>query len=70
MLRLQRKIGESILLILPDGRSIEVRFLGHAMGHRDHVRLGIKADRAIPVRRSEIPATVKCLQPHSPGEPS
>lgn len=49
MLVLSRKVGESIVI----GDSIEVHVL-ETKGRGRQVRLGISADRSIPVRRKEM----------------
>lgn len=52
MLILSRKVGESILLHLGDGRSIDVRLVEIPTKHR--VRLGITAPSEVVVVRNEL----------------
>lgn len=51
MLVLSRHAGEAIVIVLPDGRTVEITPLDIG-GNK--TRLGIKADRDIPVHRIEV----------------
>ena len=52
MLRLERRIGENLVIgPLPDGSMV---YLTVVDVKGDKVRLGIAADRSIPVHRAEI----------------
>ena len=51
MLALTRRIGESVILTLPDGRRVEVWF-GDKSG--DQVRFGIDAPDDVRIHRAEL----------------
>jgi len=54
MLCLTRKIGESIICTLEDGREVRIVLLDVRAGR---ARLGVEADRDVSVRRAELVAT-------------
>jgi len=60
MLVLTRRIGETLLI----GKDVTVTVLGVS---RQQVRIGIEADRSIPVHREEIYAKIR--HPRSPAAP-
>ena len=51
MLILTRRVGETIIQVLPDGKITETTVLG-VKGNQ--VRMGVNADKSIQVHRSEI----------------
>ena len=51
MLALTRRIGESVILTLPDGRRVEVTITDKSAGQ---VRLGIEAPKDVRIDREEI----------------
>lgn len=53
MLVLSRKVNESVVIDLGNGRCVTVKVTGFGRD-RDKVRLGIIAPREIPVHRNEI----------------
>jgi len=61
MLVLTRRIGETLLI----GKDVSVTVLGVS---RQQVRIGIEADRSIPVHREEIYAKIRHL-PHGHPPP-
>ena len=56
MLRLNRKVGESIIIETPDGQIAEIVVTGFS---RAQVQLGIQAPRGIAVWREELYGLVK-----------
>lgn len=51
MLALTRRIGESVILTLPDGRRVEVTITDKSAGQ---VRLGIEAPKDVRIDRDEV----------------
>jgi len=54
MLVLTRKESEAILLVLPDGRKINVMVVAIREGSTDTVRLGIDAPLDVSIWRKEL----------------
>ena len=56
MLKLTRRVGESIVLTLPDGRTVTVTVVDkrRLLSGEESVRIGVTADRSVPVMRQEL----------------
>jgi carbon storage regulator len=67
MLVLSRLRGESVIIGLPDGRTIEVT-VTEIRG--DKVRLGVQAPMEIPVHRREVFETIRRLEEEKGENPS
>lgn len=55
MLVLSRKVGESVLLHLRDGRTVDVKITEIRTSRLPRVRLGISAPEDVLILRDEVP---------------
>lgn len=58
MLVLTRRVGQSIRLELPDGRTVMIHVL-EEQGRHDGRRLGIEAPQDVTIMRDELGVTLK-----------
>ena len=67
MLILSRRINESLILTLEDGRRIEVAIVDI---RGDKVRVGVQADGSISIHRSEVQEEIDATNHLKRGEES
>ncbi|TDJ62940.1 MAG: carbon storage regulator [Proteobacteria bacterium] len=59
MLILTRRVNETLVITIPDGRRIEVEVLGFK---GNQVRVGVSADTDIVIHRGEVQARIDAEQ--------
>lgn len=59
MLILTRRVNETLIITIPDGRRIEVEVLGFK---GNQVRVGVSADTDIVIHRGEVQARIDAEQ--------
>lgn len=59
MLILTRRVNETLIITIPDGRRIEVEVLGFK---GNQVRVGVSADEDIVIHRGEVQARIDAEQ--------